>query len=168
MARGSLRRNIIDGTAGVTLALVVFLAGSEAHRIYSLMALQTVPAAQFFEPVQLNVPDFQSGEDPIIFYDRIIHQEFTADWVVEVQNIQSDGTPVAVCTGTGHNIYQPEKGLPEAGSTLEWFVGAPCYTSPGSYRLVANWIIDRPETVGNVSTRLVSNVFQVTQNDTRY
>jgi hypothetical protein len=163
----TVRQNLIDFIAGITLALVVFLTASEAHRVYRLLTLHTVPAEEFFEPIQLNIPDFSVGQNPVIFYDRIIHKEFVANWVVEVQLIQDNGQTIAVCTGNGHNIYQPEKGLPEEGATFAWFIGAPCSIAPGSYRMVANWSIERPAAVGNVETRIVSNVFQVTQHANR-
>lgn len=163
--RHPLRDNLADIAMGIILALVVFLAASEGHRLVRAVSLYSVPAESFFEPIQLNIPDHVVGENPVIFYDRIIHKEFTADWTVEVQKIQGDGSVLAVCTRYGHNIYQPEKGLPSTGPTIEWFLGEPCVYDAGTYRVVANWTIERPEAIGDVTTRIVSNVFQVTGND---
>lgn len=160
-ASTSKRQNVIDVVIAVVLALVVFLTASEVSRIYRLVTLHTVPSESFFEPLQLDVPNFSVGDRPVILYDRIIHREFTADWVVEVQQVQENGSVLAVCSGSGHTIYQPEKGLPSTGVTLDWFLGRPCDLDEGTYRVVANWVIERPEAVGNVSARLLSNVFQV-------
>lgn len=152
-----------DWAIGIILALVVFVGFSEANRLYRLNTLHAVPAEAFFEPLQLETPDFKVGGDPILFYDRLIHQEFSADWIVEVQMIQSDGSPIAVCTGTGTNIFQPEKQQPIGGSHLSWFLGRDdCFLGAGTYRLVANWNIERPGAAGNVSTRIQSNLFKVT------
>lgn len=157
----TVRRNFVEWVLGIMLAIVVFLGGSEAYRIWRLNSVHLVPASAFFEPLQLEIPDFQVGKNPIIFYDRVIHQEFVADWIVEVQLIQSDGSPLAVCVGENTNIFQPEKKLPVGGATLWWFVGEDCFLGAGTYRIVANWIIERPGATGDVTTRLASNLFKV-------
>lgn len=157
----AVRRNVTDWVMGIILALLLFLGSSEAFRLYRLNTIHMTPAEAYFEPMQLNVPDFKAGGNPILFYDRTIHQEFKAEWIVEAQLIQSTGKPISVCTGVGENIFMPEKGLPAGGATLDWFMGTNCNLGPGTYRLVANWEIERPAATGNVTTRLISNLFEV-------
>lgn len=157
----TVRRDIAEWMLGIILAIVLFLGISETIRLIRLANDAVLPATAFFEPIQLEVPDFHVGENPVVFYDRVIHQDFVADWVTEVQLIQSDGSPTAVCTGGGTSIYQPEKALPEGGATIWWFVGEQCFLGAGTYRVVANWTIERPGVSGSVTTRLASNLFKV-------
>ncbi len=159
----SIRNNLWDLGIGILVAILLFLGGSEAFRVYRLATVQLVPVASYFEPVQLEIPDYKVGEDPIIFYDRIIHKEFSGNWIVELQLIQKDGSPIAICTATGEAIFQPEKKQPEGGTHLSWFTDKDCRLPAGTYRAVANWTIDREGASGIATTRLVSNFFKVTE-----
>ena len=75
--------------------------------------------------------------------------------------LQDDGSTIAICTGDGENIYEPDKSLPASGVTMDWYVGKKCFLGAGRYRIVTNWNIERQNGDGVIGTRLVSNVFSV-------
>ena len=75
---------------------------------------------------------------------RLIGHGSDATLLVEVQLVQDDGSVSAICSGSDANAL-PDK----------------CDLVPGTYRVVANWIDERPGTTGDVSTQLASNLFKV-------
>jgi hypothetical protein len=156
-----VRKRITDWFLGIGLAIVTFLGASEGVRLYQVNTHHSASAAAYLEPIQLVVPDHVAGSNPVLFYDREIRQDFVGQWIVEMQRIQADGSPISICTGSGTNLYSPEKTQPEEGTTLSWFMGKLCAVPAGTYRLVANWTIDRPGIPGVASASLHSNLFEV-------
>lgn len=111
-----------------------------------LMQRYNVPASAWLSVNSIYVPDFVSGTNPMMTYDRRIIEEFQGFWVVEVQ--QHDGATGAFvlrCSGSGVNDYEPGDYIPENVVTWSWFIGKPCTElPPGDYRLRTSWILKRP------------------------
>ena len=132
-----------------------------------------LPPTAWFEVYEVFVPDFATGTNPTILYDRIIREEFRGFFVVEVQRQLPNGLWFADCSGSGIADYSPDDALPEgAGVTLppqnnvtwDWFInrqGAPCRPEAGTYRLRISYELSRPN--WPVKTTLTfSNIFQIT------
>ena len=117
------------------------------------------PISDWFTPTQLYVPDFASGTDPQIVYDRTIKQAFHVIWSVNVQKILDSGF-ANVCTNLGSADFTPELKLPPDGITLNKFVGKDCSLKEGKYRIYVTWTVLR-QSYSNVRLNLISNVFTV-------
>ncbi len=98
------------------------------------------PFEEYFEILQLAVPDHLLGENPVLAYERVIHKTFYGHWHAEVQTLE---TYQAVCVNGGDRLYDVIRKQPVGGFTLDWFMDTKCNLPAGSYRMEACWIVDR-------------------------
>lgn len=102
-----------------------------------------VSPSAWFEIREIFVPDHVEGSNPLMVYDRIVHEEFRGFWVVEVQRREPDGTTHMVCSGSGVNDYEPNKSIPQNQVSWSWFIGRSCAVPPGKYRLRVSYDLTR-------------------------
>lgn len=117
------------------------------------------PAETWLYIRNVAVPDHIEGENPVITYDRDIRRNVRASWVAEVHSVTPEGL-FLTCTGNGTNSYKVNERLPEAGVSLEWFMGKNCDLKAGRYIIETEWFLHidgYPEKV----TSFVSNPFSV-------
>jgi hypothetical protein len=125
----------------------------------------TAPASDYFEVNQIGVPNFTVGENPKILYDRVVKQDFTAEFTAEIQDASS---LQPVCTSTKTVNYTPEKELPVDGPTLSWLMYREplpdCVPPVGTYRVHICWTIER---LNAIPVRMCahSNTFSVRERE---
>lgn len=147
----------------VMAGLAVFLLTSYLeHR--EIDRFDAIAPTEWFEVHELYVPDFKSGEDPLLFYDRDIRKPFQGFWVVEVE--RREATPsedrfFAACTGNGINSYEPTDYIDPEKVTWSWFIGEPCKVGPGVYRMVVTWDMKAEGQDRVKRYKRLSNVFTV-------
>lgn len=139
--------------------VVVQLSGEVAERQKDLL-----PATSWMIVNEVYVPDFTVGDFPNVIYDREIHENFDAFWIVEVQRAADDGLWTTRCSGNGVNEYDPEETIPNNTVSWKWFTNADCELTPGDHRLKTTYTMTRP---GWPQKRLfvLSNVFSVLNPD---
>tara|TARA_Y100000593_G_scaffold83521_1_gene157494 strand:- start:18960 stop:19481 length:522 start_codon:yes stop_codon:yes gene_type:complete len=113
---------------------------------------------------EVYVPDYPAGEPPMILYDRVIRENFTGFWIVEVQRKTKTGLWSTACSGNGVNEYDPAEVIENNRVTWEWYIGKPCIVDTGVYRLKTTYDMTRP---GWPAKRLfsLSNEFIVHRQD---
>jgi len=121
--------------------------------------------SNWFVVNQFQVPSIiDRGSEVTLVYDRQILQKFEASWIVEVQEINTNGTTSTVCSGNGKSVYDPEETLPDrkVGVTLDWIIGHnQCRLSDGNYRIYIQWNIDRGIEYNIYEFVRISNVFSI-------
>lgn len=162
--RTDLRRLGLEFVVAIiaVVLLVYFSLGAQQQSLEDeYRARLAVPPEAWFDVYQIDVPNHASGSNPTIIYDRLIKEEFTTLWVVEVRQQQTDGSWFSVCSGSATNDYDVVETIPESGVTWKWFIQRECAVPPGTYQLRVSWTMRRPEWP---TKRLVrySNVFEVT------
>lgn len=134
----SLRQLIVALLLSVPLMILVDRFRQEQREI--------VPASAWFQVNSIYVPNFRSGDNPWITYDRTIKEPFKGFWVVEVQRRDPERNAfVLECHGSGVNDYETGDYIPDNLVSWEWFVGNKCSDIPaGEYRLRVSWVMKRP------------------------
>lgn len=146
--------------AGLVVAMVLFSFGQWALWLYR----SNLPVSNIFT-ASVAVPDFYSGDNPLVTYDREIKESFLGDFTVEVKGIT---TNTSECTGGLPGVAYDKGELTDPKiTTLRWYVvphtgKGPCLENlkPGQYYLETNYTIrvrDWPERY----LRTTSNVFNV-------
>ena len=141
------------------LGLVGYLSWQVATDRYETMKLKAAPVDDWFSVRSVTIPDFVEGDDPMIQYDRQVHQEFSGTWNVEIHEVGGI-SDYALCSGSGTNLYQPKEELPKAGVKLSWFIGKDCKLPRGQYIAQMNWEV-RPIGVPTKALSITSNNFHV-------
>lgn len=118
----------------------------------------SAPASHWFEVYDVYVPDFVEGDDPPIIYDKVVRKPFVGEWVADIRPF-TEGTPAAVCVGSGTSHYAVEEQAKE-NPTLEWYIGKDCKLPPGTYTMSTVWEV-RPEGYPTKYVEKNSNVFTV-------
>lgn len=129
--------------AEISVALVVVWLVIQISSFVQNTRRDMVSPSAWFEVREVFVPDHVEGSNPLIVYDRIIHEEFRGFWVVEVQRREVDGTTYMVCSGSGVNDYEPEDTIPDSRVAWDWFIGRACIVPPGGYRLRVSYDLTR-------------------------
>lgn len=147
--------------AELAVALVMATVVIEVSRIVTDRQREAVPASAWMRVNEVYVPDFQTGGDPTLIYDRTVLEEFDGFWIVEVQRQTASGLWTTVCSGSGVNSYSPSEIIENNTVTWSWYVGTRCVVPEGSYRLRTTYTLARsgwpPKRVFNLS-----NEFNVT------
>jgi hypothetical protein len=140
----------------VIATVVVQLASEVSDRQKDLL-----PASAWLVVNEVYVPDFEEGKPPMVLYDREIHENFDAFWIVEVQRKTVGGLWSSVCSGNGVNEYDPAEVIPNNTVSWDWYINAKCEVPPGTYRLKTTYTMTRP---GWPQKRVfnTSNEFKVT------
>lgn len=128
--------------------------------IYSLY--QTfAPASSWLVVHEVRIPDFKSGEDPVIFVNREVKREFSGEWKVE---IKPEGKPIlGRCQGSGDNDYRPQSN-PLNVKLFDWWMAIDiCKIPPGKYRVETTWRIFPQGGYPEKQVRSLSNEFTVTE-----
>jgi len=129
---------------------------------------------EWFTEIDVDVPNFVVGDDPVVTYERTIVRPFTATFYVELYPVSDEGVRQPrreLCEGTGTFGYSLGTGN-KSLMTLSEYVGelshpnhgAKCPIVPGLYVLETKWemhVEDDQRTQTNVS-----NIFKVSANDT--
>lgn len=117
-----------------------------------------IPSILVYEATLL-VPDFKTGEDTIIQYNREINANFIAQYYVEVKNAL---TGENVCEGSGSASYTIEDVLTPP-ILFSWYVNSDCVTKipEGQYFVEAVHIIEQ-EHENSIHVTTISNIFNVT------
>lgn len=119
------------------------------------------PLREWFYPLHLHVPDFCTGDDPHIIYDRIIKRPFLGTYHTQFDQVVGDhdfGFPI--CEHQSDTfMYYPKQEI-RTTPRLSDFAGRSCVLREGKYRQESTW---HPLRTGYVdeTTSLVSNVFTV-------
>ncbi len=103
--------------------------------------LDYFPAETWMKIEEVSVPDHKAGEDPKIFYNRLVTSgtEFRADWHVEARRADDITSTLDVCRGDGQSTYSPGEGpIPYK---LSYYMNAKCNLAPGCYRLHTSWFV---------------------------
>lgn len=139
---------------GLTLAISIFLG----YTAYQRQAYLATPITEIFI-ADVIVPDFKTGENPQVVYDRKIEQTFLGGFTVEVKEASTGKT---VCSGGSTNLlYEKDEQLP-TNTSLTWYISDPCSLKlePGQYYLDTNYVI-QIEGFPNRYYTTKSNVFTV-------
>ena len=118
------------------------------------------PATDWFTVNFIAIPDFRTGEDPTISYDRTILQPFFGRWFAEINRVGTSRADLA-CEGSGTRSYTPGDPLPDP-VTLSWLMQKDCHLMPGQYQVIIKWQIDRPGIQMQAVDEATSHVFRVT------
>lgn len=151
------RSRLVELSVAIIISVgVVQLSGEVADRQKELM-----PASAWFVINEVYVPDHPAGSDPNVIYDREIHENFDAFWIVESQRQTPNGLWTTVCTGDGVNEYDPSEVIPDNTVSWAWYTNTKCISPPGTYRLRTTYTMTRP---GWPQKRVfsLSNEFQIT------
>lgn len=144
------------GAAVVIASAAIYLADNLKQSIRA-----GVSSSAWFQINDIYVPNFHSGDNPEVTYDRVIREPFRGFWVVEMQRQTETGAFSLECTGSGVNDYEPADYIPNNLVRLEWFVGKECRNVPvGTYRIRASWVMRRPDWPQKTAVEY-SNMFQV-------
>jgi hypothetical protein len=103
-----------------------------------------VPTSTIFEVNEVFVPDHMQGEDPVVIYDRTIHQDFRGFWIAEVQRRDANDLNFPACPGAGVSDYETTDVIPGDKVTLSWLIGRRCDVAPGRYRIRLSYDITIP------------------------
>lgn len=124
-----------------------------------------IPATEWFEVLEIYVPDHEVGDQPLMVYDRVIKVDFVGFWIAEVQNRNTEkGAPVrffAACSGSGSNTYEVGDYADPSKTDWLWFLGRPCIIPPGTYRIVVDYDMRLVGGERIKTYRAQSNVFRV-------
>ena len=138
--------------------LTAFIDQNERERF------DAIAPEEWFEVIELYVPDHEAGEDPLLAYDRDIRADFRGYWVVEIKNrnaLVNGGRFFTACSGNGASDYDPGDVLDPAKVTWTWFIGRPCEVPPGIYRMEVTWDMKVPESDKAKRYTALSNAFRV-------
>lgn len=127
--------------------MVAFIAANLTVQFYDSIGKrqrEALPSSAWFEVNEVYVPDHEAAANPTMVYDRVIREDFTGFWIVEVQRIRGDGLFENACSGFGTNHYSVEEVIANNEVTWEWFIGRPCRVEPGEYRLRVSWSMKKP------------------------
>lgn len=116
-----------------------------------------LPNNRFMEIKTMIVNDTLVGDTPILVFERVINQEFVAEWTVTVRSVTNEGL-VTVCHGRGRDHYSPAGRLPNPVSLNWWLGNNSCRLPLGKYRIDTSW-----EIIGETNRiiRAGSNIFTV-------
>ena len=99
------------------------------------------------------------GDQPLIDYTRIIREDHTGTWYVQVRR---PGVIGYVCKGSGPGNYTTDS-TGTVQVDLDWYVGKDCALKPGTYYLHTRWELSDEQ--GNKKTYVRrSNTFEITRN----
>ena len=111
------------------------------------------------------------GKDTILVYDRVIKKDFYAHWIVNIQkldttNVSGENSFSYFCKGEGNQQYKKGVKKPENAVSVVWLTydSPECKnlkTTPGFYRIVVSWILDRGPEYYPVTVEAISNVFRI-------
>lgn len=144
------------------VVLVYFLTSYLTRQEHA--RFDAIPATEWFEVIEIYVPDHEEGANPRVVYDRVIKEDFQGFWLAEVQ--RRDDTAArpgffAACSGSGSNSYETTDWLDPDLVTWEWFLGRPCKVAPGTYRIVVTYDMKLPGGNRVKRYRALSNIFHV-------
>lgn len=152
-------RRLIELTAALALAfLVIQLSTAVGSRQKRLL-----PGTAWLVINEIYVPDHRQGENPLLIYDRLIREDFTGFWIVEVQRVQPDGLFQHECAGFGTSQYSTDEVIADNTVSWYWLIGRPCAVPPGDYRLRISYTMKRPGWPEKEAIAF-SNIFRVVQN----
>lgn len=140
----------------ITAAGVMALLANVVWDRYDQYAKAKEPPTNWFYVGNINIADGKAFDSKLpIIYDRTILRPFYGEWRAEIRQVKTQFT---VCFGSSESYYEPKDTLPNAGVTLEWFMGRRCDLSPGQYYLEVNYKIS-PLNYPEKTYRAVSNLF---------
>lgn len=125
-----------------------------------------VPIEEWFKVNQLVIgPRVMKGHVPEVIYDREAVKDFSAYWIVEIQRITEDSFS-KFCSGSGNDAYKKDVALPYQGVSIDWLTDkAPdCVhlkDTPGKYRMIITWFIDRGPEYYPYRLEHISNIFEI-------
>lgn len=125
---------------------------------YSNRVKDATPATDFFTVREINIPDFEQGDDPVMVYDRTIKRDFIGTFIVELRKAEK-GVREPACANSVVRTYKIGEKPPET-VTLKWFVDRECPLPEGQYVAEATWRIEA-EGFPMKEYSAVSNVFRV-------
>lgn len=112
------------------------------------------------EPKSMLVFDGPPNGPLVLEVDREIHRPFNGAWNVTIRKRRNDAWTI-YCSASGENDYDPNASLPEP-VTLNWWTNRQCLPlSPGVYSITTTWTIKGSMGLPDKYTKLVSNVFTV-------
>lgn len=103
----------------VVLAINAFDIGNRSRQ-----ALTDVTS--WINITSLNVPDFITGEDPQVDFQRDVYVDVSGTWLVELVTKNRLGRLVTECEARGNSNYTINEQLPDDTPLFEWFM----YTNP--------------------------------------
>lgn len=148
-------KNLIDWLYGISVAVLLFIVVQQGVNIYRSYE----PTSNWFNAIELTIPNFNVGDDPVITYSRVIEKEIQGRWLADVQKITEDGT-ISICTSEGVALYEPDKVLPDE-VTLSWLLQDSCHIDKGTYRVEVKWEFDIPNYPDHKYETIKSNIFTV-------
>lgn len=131
---------------------------------YSRYNDQSRPASEWFEVDTLNVPDFVEGENPIIAYQRTVHNSFTGSYKIVILHAEDEQGAIE-CLNSKEIDYIAGRNPPAAWK-LSRFFGDAEWTEcskklkPGEFQIRASWDVKVPGLDTKTYLKL-SNVFWV-------
>lgn len=122
-------KKLTDIAASLIIVYFMFLAISWGNE-------RKQRAAPWYTVNFVKVEDHvQGSENKIIYYDRTVHYDFSADWFVKVESYSTGQTE---CYGNGSSRYEASDSSEKV--SLEWYVGKDCKLKPGEYTLNTIWV----------------------------
>lgn len=124
------------------------------------ISIYFTPTSVWFEVTSIHVEDSVVGDTPVMVVDRVIHRDFSGEWLAEVERINANGKTTPVCVATGRDRYNDTAVYPDP-LTLDWWTfPMKCFLPTGAYRLETTWTLEIP-IVGQRVVVARSNRFEV-------
>lgn len=120
-------------------SFVIVISQAVAERQQEL-----VPANSWLMVNEIFVPDFLSGQDVVLIYDRNILEPFEGFMIAEVQSQSSTGLWLTMCSGSTVRDFFPGEVIENNTVSWSWFIGNACEVDPGQYRLRVTYTMTRP------------------------
>lgn len=142
------------------LAVIVAYMVVQVSLLIGARNKNLLPASAWFQVNDIFVPDHTTGTNPTMIYDRSVREDFKGFWIVEVQQVRTDGLFSHACGGFGTSLYSTDEVIEKNEVTWDWFIGRPCAVAPGHYRLRVSYAMRRTGWPEKELTA-ISNVFTV-------
>lgn len=118
------------------------------------------PASYWMEIKSIKVKDADAGRPVLMYVDRDIRRDVSANWSVSVREISKSGGIRLACSAGQLSDYKTTAKLPDV-LTLGWWTNGRCETLPaGHYIVNTTWAINAPYLPDKVIERQ-SNIFEV-------
>lgn len=158
-----VKPTLIESFIGLVLFLAIVLFYPQLESYYndnqSLDDWFTIKQIAF-------TPTTNVGEYPSFIIDGAAHKDFIVNWKIEIQKLNIDGEFKSFCVSHGHKEYKKDTELSPDINTNTWLIEnmpecIPLKNSPGQYRAIIDWNVDRGENYTIKKYERITNLFQI-------
>lgn len=158
-----IKPTILESIIGMFLFLVIIFFYPQIENYYN----NARSLDEWFSIKQIAfTPTTNMGEYPSFIIDGTAYKDFNVNWTIEIQKLNIDGEFKRFCVSHGYKEYKKDTELSPDINTNTWFIETlpDCVSikdSPGQYRAVIDWNIDRGSRYTIKKYERVSNLFQI-------